>query len=75
MPGGLFLYFRATASAIYFCSTILLHWRDIVKRKQKKCDLNKKKRMAPQNHPLESEIHPAARIHRFSFTMGFGVVY
>ena len=27
-----------TSFAIRFCSTILLHWRGIVKRKQKKCD-------------------------------------
>ncbi|MFR4445926.1 MAG: hypothetical protein ACLT4M_12515, partial [Faecalibacterium sp.] len=42
------------------CSTILLHWRGIVKRKQKKCDLNKKKRMAPQNHPIKlvSSVFP-----------------
>ena len=29
-----------TSFAIRFCSTILLHWRGIVKRKQKKCDLS-----------------------------------
>ena len=45
---------------IRFCSTILLHWRGIVKRKQKKCDQNKKKRMAPQSHPLRlvSSVFP-----------------
>ena len=51
--GRPFLCFRATAFAIHFCSTILLPWRGIVKRKQKKCNLNKKKRMTPQNHPLK----------------------
>ena len=53
VPDGLFWYFRATAFEIFFCSTILLHWSGIVKRKQKKRDSSKKKRMASQNHPLK----------------------